>query len=278
MSSLPELFQQHVHTPESDAEVHELRKSLTESKRKAVAQADGLDDEELKQVLPDLYIEIITTNIQLSAHLGLGVGLAVNIVDEQTSGVSISSFGRQMRQLMTEMGVQLKKRHSSKVGKYVAEIEAQRLAWRHNHEFLSWLAFRRGDEKYPASDRRARIDAFKVQERLLQSRDGIARYLGHPLCAAVEGHDRFQLTNRWRLAPTDETAIERAAWPLLSLQPGHTVLIEQARHEYDALFASDEATDADLSDANERIRELLVTQLHAALERTPATASVGRVV
>lgn len=278
MSDLVELFERHVTAPEADPEVSQLRRNLTEAKRKAVEQAGGLEDESLQQVLPDLYLEIISTNIQLAAHLGLGVGVAINCLDEHSSGVSISSFNRQMRQLMTDMGVQLKKRHSSKVGKYVAEIEAQRLAWRHNHEFLSWLAFRRGDERYPADDRRARLDAFKVQERLLQSRDGIARFLGPAMCAAVEGHDRFLLTNRWRLEPTDETAIERHAWPLLSLQPSHTVVIEQARHAYDALVVPEDASEEALQAAHGEIYQLLVEQFRYALERAPATASVGRIV
>ena len=278
MSDLVEIFQRHVSQPEADQEVLELRHSLTEAKRRAVTQADGLDEEELKQVLPDLYLEIIGSNIQLAAHLGLAVGMAVNCVDEQTSGVSISSFGRQMRQLMTEMGVQLKKRHGSKVGKFVAEIEAQRLAWRHNHEFLSWLAFRRGDERYPAQDRRARLDAFKVQERLLQSREGISRYLGATLCAAIEGHDRFLLTNRWRLEANDEGAVERCAWPILSLQPGHTVLIEQARYEHDALMSMEAPPQNAVDAANETVRDLLTAQLAAGLETPTATASVGRVV
>ena len=254
-----------------------MRHSLTEAKRRAVTQADGLDEEELKQVLPDLYLEIISSNIQLAAHLGLAVGMAVNCLDEQTSGVSISSFGRQMRQLMTEMGVQLKKRHSSKVGKFVAEIEAQRLAWRHNHEFLSWLAFRREDG-YPAADRRARLDAFKVQERLLQSRDGISRYLGSTLCAAIEGHDRFLLTNRWRLEPSDEASVERRAWPILSLQPGHTVLIEQARYEHDALMSLEDPPQEAVASANAAVRDMLIAQLVCGLETPTATAAVGRVV
>ena len=278
MSNLVELFERHVTTPEADPEVLELRQNLTAAKRNAVEQAGGLEDESLQQVLPDLYLEIISTNIQLSAHLGLGVGVAINCLDEHSSGVSISSFNRQMRQLMTDMGVQLKKRHSSKVGKFVAEIEAQRLAWRHNHEFLSWLAFRRGEESYPAEDRLARLDAFKVQERLLQSRDGIGRYLGAAMCAAVEGHDRFLLTNRWRLEANAETAIERQAWPILSLQPSHTVLIEQARHEYDAAASDEATTDADLQTANARIYDLLVEQFRQSLEKAPATASVGRIV
>ncbi len=277
MSELSDIFQRHVSQPDADPEVLALRHSLTEAKRRAVTQADGLDEEELKQVLPDLYLEIISSNIQLAAHLGLAVGMAVNCLDEQTSGVSISSFGRQMRQLMTEMGVQLKKRHSSKVGKFVAEIEAQRLAWRHNHEFLSWLAFRREDG-YPPADRRARLDAFKVQERLLQSRDGISRYLGPTLCAAIEGHDRFLLTNRWRLEPSDEASVERRAWPILSLQPGHTVLIEQARYEHDALMSLEDPPQEAVASANAAVRDMLIAQLVCGLETPTATAAVGRVV
>jgi hypothetical protein len=278
MSELSDIFQRHVSQPDADPEVLGLRHSLTEAKRRAVTQADGLDDEELKQVLPDLYLEIIGSNIQLAAHLGLAVGMAVNCIDEQTSGVSISSFGRQMRQLMTEMGVQLKKRHGSKVGKLVAEIEAQRLAWRHNHEFLSWLAFRRGDDRYPAADRRARLDAFKVQERLLQSREGISRYLGATLCAAIEGHDRFLLTNRWRLESNDETSVERRAWPILSLQPGHTVLIEQARYEHDALMSMEAPPQDAVEGANAVVRDLLIAQFTVGLELPTATATLGRVI
>ena len=98
------------------------------------------------------------------------------------------------------------------------------------------------------------------------------------MCAAIEGHDRFLLTNRWRLEPSDEAAVERCAWPILSLQPGHTVLLEQARYEHDALMAMEDPAQDTIDGANAMIRDLLIAQLTEGLKTPTATASVGRVV
>jgi hypothetical protein len=95
--------------------------------------------------MPGLYERIVVTTIQIAAHVGLGVGLALEALDEVHSKTSLSLFSREIREMMTETGVSLKRRHSNRIAKLVAEIEAQRLAWRHNHEFLSWLGFRRDD-------------------------------------------------------------------------------------------------------------------------------------
>ena len=74
-----------------------------------------------------------------------------------------------------------------------------------------------------------------MQSRLLQAREGVVQAVGRELAVAIESHDRFMLANRWLLCQSPEHAVERNIWPLLSYQAREHVLIECARHEYDAL-------------------------------------------
>lgn len=253
---------------QADPHITQLRQSLGEAKRETLEQVEGLDEEGLKLVMPGLYQQIVATTIQIAAHRGVAVGLALEAMDEFRSGVSVSSFSRAVRNQMTETGVTMKRRHSSRIAKLVAEVEAQRLAWRHNHEFLSWLAFRRDDERFPPKDRRERLEAFKVQPRLLQSRDAVTAVVGAELAVALEGHDRFMLANRWRLPPSDEHAVERYSWPLLSYQATVTCLVETARFDFDA--RSDQAADAEeLAKLRAEVDELFVSQLGRALDCMP---------
>jgi len=274
MSTAKDVFLAHADNPGYDPTVAELRRSLTEAKTEALERSRGVSQEELKKVMPILYERIVVTTIQMAAHVGLGVGLALEALDEVRSNTSLSLFSREIREMMTETGVSLKRRHSNRIAKLVAEIEAQRLAWRHNHEFLSWLAFRRDDPRYTAPDRRDRLEAFKLQQRLLTSRDAVITRLGAPLTAALEGHDRFMLANRWRLAPTPEHAVERYSWPLLSLQPGPVAMLEYARLEYDA-FVDAGGNKEQAVTLFKKIAAALRDQLASALEHLPEDARSG---
>ena len=278
MSTARDVFLAHVHASADDERtvvVSDARDSLTRAKLEALDQVEGLDEAGLRLVMPGLYQQIVATTIQVAARVGVAVGLALEAVDELRSQVGIGSFSRPVRDQMTETGIAMKKRHSSRIAKLVAEVEAQRLAWRHNHEFMSWLGFRRDDPRYPAGDRRARLEAFKIVERLLRSRDAVAALLGHPLAIALESHDRFMLSNRWRLDPSvPEHAVEAFVWPLLSFQSGAVVNIELARYHYDALVAAG----AEQSLREQKLAELVelfTTQLAAALDHVPEGIGTG---
>jgi len=277
MGAARDTFLAHVEKPETDGYVAELRTSLERAKLETLDQVEGLDEAGLKLVMPGLYQQIISTTIQVASSVGLAIGLALEAWDENASGASVSAFNRMVRQQMTETGVEMKRRHSSRIARLVAEIEAQRLAWRHNHEFLSWLAFRRGDDRYPADDRRERMEAFKIQPRLLQSRESVSGVIGRSLCVALEAHDRFMLANRWRLSAGSEHAVERFAWPMLSYQPATVVMIETARYELDALVETDASKD--IVEARKKdVKVMLREQLAAALDEVPESADVGRVM
>jgi hypothetical protein len=263
-----ELFEAHVADPNLDPTIGELRRRLTQAKLETMDQVQGLDEAGLKLVMPGLYQQIVAATIQISAHCGLAVGMALEAYDELTSGCSVSSFSREVRQQMTETGVELKRRHSSRIAKLVAEVEAQRLAWRHSHEFLSWLAFRRDDERYTPEDRRERMVAFKIQPRLMQSREAVAALLGRPLTVMLEGHDRFMLANRWRLEDTPEHSVERMAWPLLAYQPAEVTALEIARNDYDAMV-SREAPDQERDAAAHAIVEQFRALLQRSLDEAP---------
>jgi hypothetical protein len=252
----------------ADPHITQLRESLGQAKRETLEQVAGLDEEGLKLVMPGLYQQIVATTIQIAAHKGVATGLALEALDEFRSNVSVSSFSRAVRDQMTETGVIMKRRHSSRIAKLVAEVEAQRLAWRHNHEFLSWLAFRRDDERFPPADRRERLEAFKVQPRLLQSRDAVTAVVGPEMAVALEAHDRFMLANRWRLPPSDEHAVERYVWPLLSYQASVSVLVETARFDLDALIDA-AAPPEEVQALRTKVDELFVDQLGRALDCMP---------
>lgn len=272
MSAARDVFLTHMSASEDDdrvLEVSEARRSLTKAKLEALDQVGGLDDAGMKLVMPGLYQQIVATTIQIAARVGVAVGLALEAVDEAHSQVGIGSFSRPVRDQMTETGIAMKRRHASKIAKQVAELAAQRLAWRHNHEFLSWLGFRRDDPRYPAGDRRARLEAFKVQDRLLQCRTSVSAMLGAPLAIALEGHDRFMLANRWRLDPhVPEHAVESFVWPLLSMQPTQVVQLELARNHCDALVGA-RADEDTLVEQRREILKLLIQQLADALDHVP---------
>jgi hypothetical protein len=268
MNSPRDVFLAHVEHPETDAEVEDLRRQLIEAKTSTIARVNGLDEIGLKEVMPDLYRQLISTTIQIATRVGAAVGLALEMIDESNSKVSISSFSRLVREQMTATGVAIKNRHTTSIARVVAEVEACRLAWRHNHEFLSWLAFRRNDARYPAEDRRARLEAFKVQTRLLQAREGVVGAVGRDLAVALESHDRFMLANRWLLSPSAEHGVERYIWPLLSYQDRTHVLLETARFDYDAL-QQEEASPEELELARVELVTLQRDALAAALSHLP---------
>lgn len=272
MPAARDVFLAHMSASDDDdrfSDVSEARRSLTKAKLEALDQIGGLDEGGMRLVMPGLYQQIVATTIKIAARVGVAVGLALEAVDETHSQVGIGSFSRPVRDQMTEVGVAMKRRHASKIAKQVAELAAQRLAWRHNHEFLSWLGFRRDDPRYPAADRRARLEAFKVQDRMLQSRAVVSGMLGSPLAIALEGHDRFMLANRWRLDPNvPEHAVETFVWPLLSMQPAEVVHLELARGHYDALTGA--GADADtLAFHRRELLKMLIEQLANALVYVP---------
>lgn len=268
MPTPSELFQAHVADPGVDPTIGELRRRLTQAKVETMDQVQGLDEAGIALVMPGLYEQIVAATIQIAAHCGLAVGMAIEAYDELVSGCSVSSFSREVRQQMTETGIEMKRRHSSRIAKLVAEVEAQRLAWRHSHEFLSWLAFRRDDERYSPQDRRERLVAFKIQPRLMQSREVIASLLGRPLTVMLEGHDRFMLANRWRLEDSPEHAVERMVWPLLAYQPAEVTALEIARYDYDAMVAS-EAPEAERDAMARSIIDQFAALLRTSLDAAP---------
>jgi hypothetical protein len=272
MSAARDVFLAHMSASDDDdrfADVSEARRSLTKAKLEALDQIGGLDETGMRLVMPGLYQQIVATTIKIAARVGVAVGLALEAVDETHSQVGIGSFSRPVRDQMTEVGIAMKRRHANKIAKQVAELAAQRLAWRHNHEFLSWLGFRREDPRYPPADRRARLEAFKVQDRMLQSRSVVTAMLGTPLAIALEGHDRFMLANRWRLDPNvPEHAVEAFVWPLLSMQPAEVVQLELARGHYDALVGA-RADPETLASHRLEILKMLIEQLASALVHVP---------
>jgi hypothetical protein len=269
-----ESFLAQVRTPDLDAEVHELRTTLTNLKAETLEQVAGMEPAQALHVMPALYEQMIQQMVHLAGHVGLGVAYGLSVLDEHHSGASLSRFDRELRDQMTDIGSELANRHGSRLMLMVAQIESQRLVWRHSHEFMSWLAFRRGDERYPAKDRLERLDAFGVQPRLLDARTVVVRYLGVRLSAALEGADRFMLSNRWRLADNPDHALERYVWPLLSYMPAPTVRIERARWEYDCVVESG-AGDATLEGENAKLAGLLEAQLADALTGAPPAALAG---
>ncbi|MCA9634676.1 MAG: hypothetical protein KC420_01430 [Myxococcales bacterium] len=275
MPTAKELFLSHANGRSADPRVWDLRHALTLAKMDALAAAINTEAAGLREIVPDLYEKIVVGTIQIAAHVGVGVGLALEAFDEAERGVSLSMFSREVRNLMTETGVALRRRHANQIAKVIAEIEAQRLAWRHNHEFLSWLAFRRDDPRYSPASRREKLDAFKVRERLLKSREAVSELVGAPLSVALEGHDRFMLANRWQMAVDPETEIERYVWPLLSLQPAHVVRLEAARHELDVLNLTEEPSPLALDEVRSRMLEGFKYQLADAMDHLPATAGGG---
>jgi hypothetical protein len=273
MTTARELFAFHLDRPEADDELAELRRSLARAKLETLDQVDGLDQAGLRLVMPGLYEQIVASTVRIAARVGLAVGLALEVMDEYLSGCSISSFSREVRQEMTATGVELKRRHASRLAVLAAEIEAQRLAWRHSHEFLSWLAFRRGDETYPAADRREHLSAFKVESRLLQSRETVAGLLGWPMAVALEGHDRFMLAHRWRIGDAPEEGVERQVWPLLAFQTRETTALEIARYELDVRVGARDAG-AERHALAHAIAQLLRQQLEKALDAVPTAIAV----
>lgn len=274
MPSARDRFLAQVRTPDLDAEVHEMRLSLTRLKLEALEQVARMDEHRAAMVMPGLYEQIVQSEVALAGHVGLGVALALTVLDEHHSGASLSRFDRELRDQMNEVSVELAKRHGSRLARMVAEIEAQRLIWRHSHEFMSWLAFRRGDERYPPNDRLERLNAFGVQPRLLEARAVVIEHLGLHLSASLESADRFFLSNRWRLSNTPEHALERYVWPILSYMPAATVKIERQRWEYDCIVEGG-ATEDQLEGEKAKLAGMLEAQLADALAHVPESAEAG---
>ena len=276
MQDARETFLAQVRTPDLDAEVFALRGNLTNLKQEALAQVDQIDDQARRMLMPSLYEQMVEIKAQLAGHVGLGVGTALAVLDEHNSGAAISKFDRELREQMSEIGESMINRSGTRLAKTVARIEAQRLVWRHSHEFMSWLAFRRGDERYPAADRLERLDAFGVQQRLLQARGEVMKHVGVRLSAAIEGADRFNLENRWRLADSPDHALERYVWPLLSYQSAPTVRIERQRWEYDTAVESG-VEPGELDGERAKMAGMLEAQLADALAELPEAGYAGMI-
>lgn len=274
MLSPRESFLAQVRTPDVDTEVFDLRQNLSNLKREALAQVTAVDEARARLVMPGLYEQMVQLEVQLAGHVGIGVGLALSVLDEHNASASLSQFDRELREHMSDTATNLATRQGSRLAKMVAQIEAQRLIWRHSHEFMSWLAFRRGDERYPAKDRLERLDAFGVQPRLLEARGVVIGLAGVRLSAALEGADRFNLGNRWRLSATPEHALERYVWPLLSYLPATTVKIERFRWEFDTMVESG-APENILDTERAKLAGMLEAQFADALSDLPETARAG---
>lgn len=274
MANARETFLAQVRTPDLDTDVFELRNSLTKLKQEALAQVAELDQQRAGLVMPGLYEQVVQLHVQLAGHVGLGTALALSVLDEHNSGASLSRFDRELREQMTDVSNELTSRHGSRLMRMIAQIEAQRLVWRHSHEFMSWLAFRRGDERYPPADRLERLDAFGVMPRLLEARTVVMAIVGVRLSAAIEAQDRFMLSNRWRLSDTPEHALERYVWPLLSYLPATAVRAERARWEYDCIAEGGAAEDR-LDGEKAKMAGMLEAQLAESLEMLPEQALAG---
>jgi hypothetical protein len=269
-----EIFLRHVRTPEADTTVQSLRAELVLRKRDAIEGVGRVPQPDATNWMSELYESVIHLEVQLSGHVGLGVALALALVDEHKRDASLSFFGRELRDAMSATSEEMVARHGSRLTKMVAQIEAQRLVWRHCHEFMSWLAFRRDDERYPASDRLERLTGFGVQQRLLDARAKVLELLGVRLCSAIESCDRFMLANRWRLSDSPEHALERYVWSLLSYQPASTVKLEVARLEFDCLAESGASAEV-LDGERERLAGMLEVQLSSVLADLPEPALAG---
>lgn len=262
--SAGEIFLKHAQDHGGQSDLAELRRNLTQLKMEALEQVEGLDDSGLALVIPGLYAQIVLGTVELASRVGVGMALGLEMLDELRADASISCFKRAVRDRMAPTGVELKRKLGDRA-KQLAAIEAQRLAWRHTHEFLSWLAFHR---EYTPADRRARFEGFKILERLLAARDAMRPVLGPRLAIALEGHDRFMLTHRARPDPTDEHRLELFGWTLLSYQPAEVVKIEIARYEYDAMERSG-ADVATVEAARRQLDWLLQAQIADALDHAP---------
>lgn len=269
-----EIFLAQVRTPDLDAPIHEMRQGITKLKLEALEQVARMDEQQAALIMPNVYEQLLQQHVQLSSHVGLGVALSLTVLDEHHSGASLSCFDRELRDQMNDISVEFARRHGSRLMRMVAEIEAQRLSWRHSHEFMSWLAFRRGDERYPAKDRLERLNAFGVQARLLEARTVVNKHLGIHLSAALESADRFFLRNRWRLSDSPEHALERYVWPILSYMPAATVKLERQRWEYDC-FVESGASEDQLEGEKSKLAGLLEAQFSDALSRLPTSAIAG---
>lgn len=270
MSAPTDAFRRHLDDPKRDAAVAELRRQLVAVKRDALERSRRGTDHDMRGEVASMYQEIVAKLIGLATHVGVGVACALAAHDELADGGSISRFDRRLRDRLTDVSSHLRRRHSSRLAAVVAEIEAQRLSWRLSHELLSWIAFCRDDDEHPASERLRQCDALKLDARLLHARDTVARYVGAPLCAALEGHDRFMLADRWRLPDDDAAALEGRVWTLLGGQSVYVVRMERARLRHDALVSA-EATRADLEASSQDLSIAFADQLAEGLRSTPAT-------
>ncbi len=264
-----EIFRAQVEHPEVDPQSAELRRILTHAKAEAIEQVTELTSGGLALVIPGLHRQLTQTLGQLVERVGAAVAFALEAVDETRSGHSVSVFKRETRDLMTETAVALKREAQSARARFVAEILAQRLAWRHSHEFLSWLAFRREDQSHAAADRLARLEAFHVRERLLKSRAAAAKLLGQPLAQALEAHDRFMLAHRWREPRGPDAELEALNWRLLAFRDETFVELETLRTQHDHL---EDGQGAERERLETLLEAELIEQLSDALAHAPAHA------
>lgn len=262
-----EIFRAQARDTDADSRTGELRRILTHAKLEAIEQVAELSEAGLGLVIPGLHQQLHELLVDLVDEVGAAVAFAFEVFDEQRSGASISVFKREVRDLMTQRAVELKQSADSARSRFVAEVLAQRLAWRHSHEFLSWLAFRRDDQSHDAADRLARLEAFKVKERLLKSRAALSKLLGAPMAQALEAHDRFALAHRWPEPSGPEAELEALNWRLLAYRDASFVEVEMIRTKLDHADDEDEKKRLSLTLEGE-----LLEQLADALAHAPAHA------
>jgi hypothetical protein len=114
-----------------------------------------------------------------------------------------------------------------------------------------------------------------VQQRLLEARSVVMDLVGARLSAALEGADRFNLSNRWRLADTPDHALERYVWPLMSYLPAPAVKMERARWEFDTMLESGDVSGDRLEGERAKLAGMLEAQLADALSELPDSAYAG---
>lgn len=170
MSAASDLFRAQVEDPLIDPVTAGLRRAVADAKREAVDQATGLEAGALGLVMPGLYQNIIAATIDLAAHIGLPVALALDAFDERLGGHCVAGLGPQVRMAMAAAAEALRDRHSSRVAEQVAEVEACRSHWR----------------DIEPSDADATQALRDVQQR-------VAALVGEPLALLLTAHDHYML-------------------------------------------------------------------------------------
>ncbi len=220
-------------------EVTALRAALTETKRTHLAKLEAgvaLSTD----ALVGLFDAVVSIKVKLSAHVGLGVTYALSVWDDHAQGTSLSRCDRESREALTEACAPSFARKGSPMVQGVTLIESQRLQWRHCHELMSWLLFRRDDDKFPPQSRLEKLSHYEVVPKLLKARGLVLAHLGPSLSVAVESFDRFSLANRWRLPESPEHNLEVQAWSALTYQNQAFVELEAKRRAMDVLPLEDD--------------------------------------